>query len=86
MQFRHRNMTVRRGRVVHEVDWTEGIGGHEFPIPGCHVGVTGWSLDAYRPTNDAIDCERCRRNAQARATGSHIPMPGQLALDLDLAA
>lgn len=84
--FAGRNLTVRRGRTVHEVDWMEGIGGQDFPVPGCHVGTAGWDLDAFRPTREGISCARCLHNIRARANpGELVVLPGQLALDLDVA-
>lgn len=77
-------MKIRRSRTVHDVDWIDGLGGQTWPVPGCHVGVTGWDLDAFQPTDEAVNCERCKRNAQARAASPRdLVPPGQLALDLD---
>ena len=81
--FTSRNLSVRRSRVVHAVSWADGIGGEEFPIPACRVGVTGWSLDAFRPVSEGVNCERCLHNTQARAAAAEVPAPRQLALDLD---
>ncbi len=84
--FDVRNLTVRRGRAVHEVDWMDGLGGHQYPAPGCHVGNAGFALAAFRPTCDPVSCERCLHNIRARVAPGHvIVMPGQLALDLDVA-
>ena len=82
--FHGRNLRVRNGRTVHEVDWMDGLGGHQYPSPGCHVGTTGFDLDAFVPTHESVTCERCLRNIRGRANpGELVLTRGQLALELD---
>lgn len=84
-RFTNRNMKIRRGKTVHGVDWIEGLGGHLYPSPGCHVGTAGFDLEAFVPTDEPVNCARCRRRSGERAAPLHIAHPGQLALDLNVA-
>lgn len=82
--FAERNLIVRRSHTVHDVAWTRGIGGREWPVAACRVGVAGMDPEILHPTTLGVTCGRCLHNGGRRATPEgHPEVPGQLALDLD---
>ncbi|WP_020672877.1 hypothetical protein [Amycolatopsis nigrescens] len=80
--FNRRNLTVRRSKKVHAVSWARGLGGFEFPLPACHVGVAGFDVDALHSTDEPVNCRRCGHHARdVLDLGSERP-GAQLSFDL----